>query len=342
MDGRFSEFTPRVPGLVDEVHRGLEITWQVYELGADVIPKPPDPPPPPKKECCKMACCPNNSNLEQLLRLILKRIGEPKQVTLFDEDLNRAGAQKANKTPQSLNEYLKLAVERVEIANRIIGIENFPITVPETMIEPHKDGIFANIFGFINGDKKRKIKTIAEFIAWMSEQDSAVLGQFHQIIEYETDEKDKKGNFKTETVVLPNIAESLKEIVILTSQMAKQNNIQTGVLFKALTEIAATRAVATKGTAIAQDIQDYLDYPTETKTASFSSNINLPNLSTNKEGIPLATQQTENYKELLKPGTISYVYDDWTGDNSLHDQLLDLLQLAAMLRAIYYQRTDNG
>jgi hypothetical protein len=34
-----------------------------------------DPPPPPRKECCKMGCCPDNSNLERLLRLLLKKIG---------------------------------------------------------------------------------------------------------------------------------------------------------------------------------------------------------------------------------------------------------------------------
>jgi hypothetical protein len=39
------------------------------------IPFLPLPPPPPKEECCKMGCCPNNSNLETLLRLILRKIG---------------------------------------------------------------------------------------------------------------------------------------------------------------------------------------------------------------------------------------------------------------------------
>ncbi len=274
-------------------------------------------PPPPKKECCPMACCPpqDNSNLEALLRLLLKRVGVPQQVTIFDEDLDRKGAQKANKTPQSLNEYLKLAVERVEIANRIMGIENFPVTVPDTMIDPHKDGVFAKVFGFIDGNKKRKITTITEFIAWMSEQDSAVLGEFHQVIETEIDEKDAKGKPKRATIVLPNVAESLKEIVLLTAQMAKQNNIQTELIFKIAAETVATRAVATKGTAISQDIQDYLDYPTKTKTGKFPTTVSLPKLSTNKDGIPIATGSTENPKNFLKPGEVQYTFDDWTGDN---------------------------
>jgi hypothetical protein len=295
---------------------------------------PPPPPPPP------MSCCPNVQQNDQLLRLILKRIGEPKEVTIFDEDLARKGAQKAKKKPESLNDFLKLAVERTEIVSRIVGIENFPITLPDTMIEPHKEGAFAKIFKFIDGEKKRKINTIAEFIAWMAEQDSAVLGEFHQVIEIEGG-KDSKGKATTSTVVLPNVAESLREITLLVAQMAKQNNVQTEVLFKSLFEIVATRAEATKGTAIVQDIQDYLDYPTETKSAEYGSSVNVPKVQVNKEGKAIATGATEDHKNLLKPGKVKFVHENWTGDASLRDQMIDLLQLAAMMRAVYYQRTDK-
>ncbi|MCC5620708.1 hypothetical protein [Nostoc sp. CHAB 5715] len=295
----------------------------------DIFP----PPPPPPKECDCMSCCPKID--DTLLKLILKRIGKPEKVTIFDENLERKGTQKADKTPQSLNQYLKLAIQRVEIVNRLLGIDNYPMTVPDTMITPFQEGVFAKVFKFIDGKKKRKINSVTELIAWMSEQDSAVLGEFHQVIQFETEDK------KQSSVVLPNVAEALKELVLLASQMARQNNTQTELIFKIAAEIVATRAVATKGTAIAQDIQDYLDYPTETKTTTIPSSISLPKLSTNKEGIPIATSKTENHKNFLKPGEIKIVYEDWNGNNSLHDQLLDLLQLASMLRAIYFQRTDK-
>lgn len=317
------------------------IPWELISVDCEILPPPPPPilPPPPPPP---MQCCPNIEQNDQLLRLILKRIGEPKEVTIFDEDLDRKGAQKAKKTPESLNDYLKLAVERVEIANRIIGVENFPITVSDTMLEPYKEGAFSKIFGFINGDKKRKISTIAEFIAWMSEQDSAVLGEFHQVIEYESDEKGKDGKPKKKTLVLPNVAETLKEITLLVAQMAKQNNVQTEVLFKTLFEIVATRAEATKSTTIVQDIQDFLDYPTETKSMQYGSSVSVPNYQVNKDGKPIATGTTEDHKNLLKPGKVRYVYEDWTGDNSFHDQMINLLQMASMLRAVLYQRTDNN
>jgi len=342
-----SQFTTLYNSIGVNVFATQERAIEIYNVGASTgfygylatctpPPKIEPPPPPPKKECCMSNCCPDNSNIEALLKLILKRIGEPKTVTIFDEDLNRQGSQKANKTPDNLNEYLKLAVERIEIANRIMGIENFPVTVPDTMIEPFKEGVFAKAFKFIDGNKKRKLNTITEFIAWLSEQDSAVLGQFHQVIEFQNEDK------KTSHIVLPNVAESLKEILLLVAQMAKQNNVQTELLFKLSGELLATRAAATKASKISEDIQDYLDYPTQTKSAKIPTNISLPKITTDKSGKPIANKQSESHKNYLQPGEIKYTYDDWTGENSLHDQLLDLLQLSAMLRAIYFQRTDNG
>ena len=319
-------------GILSSVHENRVKVIPIHEIVHPFIPPPPPPP---------MSCCPNVQENDQLLRLILKRIGEPKEVIIFDEDLARKGAQKAKRKPQSLNDYLKLAVERTEIISRIVGIENFPITVPDTMIEPHKEGVFAKMFGFIDGKKKRKINTIAELITWMSEQDSAVLGQFHQVIEFETGGKDKKGKAQKSTVVLPNVAETLKEIILLTSQMAFQNNVQTELIFKIASEVVAARAAAHKSALIAADIQDYLDYPTETKSCEIATTVNFPRISQNKKGQFQVTSANEDYKEFLKAGKVKFSYDDWTGDTSLRDQLMDLLQVASALRASMMQRIDE-
>ncbi|MBW4568048.1 MAG: hypothetical protein KME31_08495 [Tolypothrix carrinoi HA7290-LM1] len=317
----------------NNVHTIAEYTGGIYCRPYERNNSPPPP------NC--MCCCPNVEQNDQLLRLILKRIGEPKEVTIFDEDLNRKGAQKAKKKPQTLNDFLKLAVERIEIVSRIVGIENFPVSVPDTVIEPHKEGIFAKIFGFIDGTKKRKINTLTEFVAWMSEQDSAVLGEFHQVLEFETGEKDKKGKPVKSTVVLPNVAETLKEITLLVAQSAKQNNVQTELIFKIAMEVVAARAAAHKASLIAADIQDYLDYPTQTVTGTIPTSVKLPYVVQNSKGQFEVTEINEDHKEFLKPGSVSFSYDDWTGDNSLKDHLMDLLQMASMLRAILYQRTDK-
>ncbi|QSJ17691.1 hypothetical protein JYQ62_02090 [Nostoc sp. UHCC 0702] len=302
----------------------------------DIYPPPPPPPPPKKKEEEKnMGCCPETN---QLLRLILKRRGTPQQVTIFDENMERKGAQKANKTPQSLNEYLKLAVERLEIANRLIGIENYPVTLPETVLEPYTEGEALEIFDFIPKNKERKINTLTEFLVWMMEQDSATIGQFHQVYEVETKAGEK------ETVVIPNMAEGLKETIILGSQMAKQMNVAIDVLFKIITELVATKVQVCRNVSISQDIQDYLDYPTNRIIETVKVAINIPkdNEQTLKQIKPGGDEfKNEDYEEFLKSGEAKFTYEDWTGKNSFHDQLMDLLQVASMMRAVLYQRTDK-
>ncbi|BAZ50513.1 hypothetical protein NIES4103_31290 [Nostoc sp. NIES-4103] len=300
----------------------------------DIYPPPPPPPPPPKNKK-DMGCC---SETNQLLRLILKRIGTPQQVTIFDENMEREGAQKANKKPESLNEYFKLTVERIEIANRLIGVENYPVTLPETVIEPYHEGGFLEVFNFIPKNKERKVKTLTELLAWMVEQDSATTGQFHQVFEME------KGDGEKETVVIPNMAEALKETIILNSQMARQMNIVIDAVFRMLTEIVATKVQVCRNVAISQDIQDYLDYPTNNKVEEVKVAINIPkhNEQTLKQIQPDSDEfKNEDYQEFLKEGEAKFTFEDWTGENSFHDQLMDLLQVASMLRAVLYQRVDK-
>ncbi|GAA6621586.1 hypothetical protein [Scytonema sp. NUACC26] len=312
--------------------------------------------PPPLDECCKnMSCCPNNNNIEQLLRLILKRIGTPKEIIIFDEDLDREGSQQAKKTPQTLFESNKLTTDRVEIANRIIGIANFPVTVPETLVDPHHEDGFDELYGFIPKDKEKKLKTLTEFLAWKVQADSALIGHFHQVIEYEEKEGEEK-----EVIVLPNISETLKELIVINAQAAKQINIITEAIYRVLTEIAQTKTQVCRNVAITEDIQDYLDYPTVTKSQDIDVAINVPGMVKRKnlgngigvlEGIDgfadygdnqeAKEEEKEDAIKYLQNGTSRFVYEDWNGKNSLHDQLVDLLQMASILRAIMYQRVDK-
>jgi hypothetical protein len=284
------------------------------------------PPPPPDMSC---NCCPNIQQNDELLRLILKRIGTPVGVEIFDEDLEREGSQKAIKTPDTLFKASKLGVERTEISNRLIGIENYPVKVPETMIEPHKEGIFENIFGFFEGEKQREIKSVTEMIAWMAEQDSAVLGQFHQVIEFEQD-FDGDGNIQKEQVVLPNVAETLKEVILLLVQLANNEGTKVHALAKILIEISNIKANLFKTMNTVVDIQDYLDYPTMTKTVEVPLPVDLT-----------LDKDTKDFQDFFKESTGKTTFEDWDGTNSLHDNMLDLMQMATMLRAMLYQRTNQ-
>ncbi|QMS87310.1 hypothetical protein HUN01_06825 [Nostoc edaphicum CCNP1411] len=85
--------------------------YQLFFFCPDATP-PIDPPPPPKKECCKMGCCPDNSDLERLLRLILKKIGSddlpasvPKLLTKKDAGIIQI---------QNLAQYVSYSVKQLD------------------------------------------------------------------------------------------------------------------------------------------------------------------------------------------------------------------------------------
>lgn len=301
--------------------------WEVLNNSCDNLPPPAEnpwkPPPPPPMTC---NCCPNIQQNDELLRLILKRIGEPKTVNIFDEDMEREGEQKANKPQETLFNAAKLNTDRIEIVNRLLGISNYPIEVPETMLVPHKEGFFESVFDFLDGNKTKKLNSLTEFLAWQVEQDSAVLGQFHQVLEFEED-FDGDGNARTEKVVLPNVAETLKELMLLIIQLANNDGLKTGMLMNILAEVSNCKVQLFKTMQTIIDIQDYLDYPTKTRTEQVDLLCNLK-----------LTDDLLDFKDFMNNSRVPVTYEDWTGEASLHDNMLDLLQMAAMLRAMYFQR----
>ncbi|BDA70226.1 hypothetical protein CAL7716_043920 [Calothrix sp. PCC 7716] len=295
-----------------------------YEMPLD--DRPPykyQPPPPPPMTC---NCCPNIQNNDALLRLILKRIGNPVAVTIFDEDMDRSGDQKATKKPDTLFEANKLNVERTEITNRLIGIENYPIKAPRSIIEDYKT-IFpqdiVSLFEFAYENPEIEIKSLTEFLNWQVEQESATMGQWYQIIQYET--KDKNGQPKTERVELVNVAETLKEIIILLGGVNKNLTFLDDLLIRNINETIGAKTNAIRAAYIAEDIQDYLDYPTNEKSVSFPISISLPDKN-------LSLEQNEDLRRFLKMSVGKITYQDWTGKQSLHDLLLDLLQAASTIR----------
>ncbi|RUT07271.1 hypothetical protein DSM106972_025320 [Dulcicalothrix desertica PCC 7102] len=304
----------------------LETSFECKPFNMPDADRPPykyQPPPPPPMTC---NCCPNIQNNDALLRLILKRIGIPEPVVIFDEDMDRSGDQKATKLPMTLFEGSKLNVERTEITNRLIGIENYPIKAPRSIIEDYKT-IFpqdiVSLFEFAYENPEIELKSLTEFLNWQVEQESATMGQWYQLIEYET--KDKDGQIKKERVELVNVAETLKEIIILLGGVNKNLTFLDDLLIRNITETIGAKTNAIRAAYIAEDIQDYLDYPTTEKSVSVPISVSLPDKN-------LSLAENEDLKRFLKMSVGKITYQDWSGKQSLHDLLLDLLQAASTIR----------
>lgn len=298
-------------------------------------PPPPPPPPPPPRKCDCMGCCPPSPNQEKndrdleeikrLLKLLVKRVGEPQKVVLFDEDPNKPGRQKKTVKKETLFDAVKLATQRCEIIAQIVGIEAFPVDVPATVIAPEKSGVWAKIFAFIDGKKRRKLKSLVEMLAWQAEQDAAVLGKWHQSIDIEDGDALKEGE-QPQKIVLPNVAETLKEQILLLSNLIQAQGLTLDIAIKSLHESSATKLEVAKTLVVVKDIQEYLDYDTEQKTFKVPIQISVPD--------PTATEADRaNLSRYLEPSETQIVSDEWMGRDSFQEALTDLRNAASMIRA---------
>ncbi len=261
------------PRNLEIIQQGIDFygnyyVYQAYGLKAESsvsewkqicgIYEPKTPPPPPDPKCCKdMGCCPDNSNIEQLLRLILKKIGS----------------------------------------------DDLPASVPTLLTDPTQ-GV-------------RQIQNLAQFISYTVLQLDALTGKFPVEIEIEDADLTEQGN-QPQRVKLPNIAETLAEIVGLLLVLRSESDATLSASIRTLIEAGSAKQAATIATEYAQANAEYLGY--KGKQAN--------------RDLPMAfTPGKEKIDELLTETTIKY--KGWENDDSenLNTHLAPLLELAAMWKA---------
>lgn len=293
-------------------------------------------PPPPdqkkKKKCC-MQCCSggnqqsnkqaqDNAEILRLLRKIDKKMGDyPFKVVLFDADDNKVGAQKKTVSVASVAQGQKLIVEREEKNAKSIGIDHFPIYVPSSIVEDESNGILGDIGDLKNKIFKQRIESLAELQLWKTKNDYEIFGRWQEVIEIQDSDPNIKGN-QPKRVVLPNMAKSFKEIILLLTVLIRSQGFSLDAILKMYVDLAGVKTSTTATEAITRDIQDYLDYPTVTKTLSVPLGIKIPSEKT-------PVEDREDIEEFLQNSTVKVVFDDWTGEGSIHDMLLVLLDAAA-------------
>lgn len=311
-------------------------------------PEPPLPPPPKRCEPC-MSCCTPNDEDSELMKLLLKKIEEvnkkvgkfPVKAAIFDSDENKQDAQGKNIDINSLAEAIPHTFEEYRKISKIIGLDAFPITVPESIIEVADKNLLQMAWDWIKGDEK-EIRSIAELIVWKVEQDSAVHGKWHQKIEIKDTDVMEEGD-QGKTIVLPNMATTLKEGIVLQTEIIKAVGFILDIVVKLTVECAGIKLEAAKARVTAQDIQDYLDYQTQEKAVKVPIQIspkspsNLPEDATQKAK-DLADEEAEDLVKFLQPSESTISVDEWNGHESLQDQVTTLLEAASSILAQYKNR----
>lgn len=307
-----------------------------YKIGYISFPRIDRHPPPPdnikKKKCC-MQCCSggnqqankqdqDNAEILRLLRKIDKKLGIfPYKAELFDADDNKVGIQRKTVSVPTVAEASNLAIKELQRTLKAIGIDHFPIYSPSSVIQDESNGLLGDLGDLKNKLFKQKIDSLAEFLVWRAKNDNEIFGQWQEVIEIQDSDPNVKGN-QPKRVVLPNMAKTLREIILLLSVLIKSQGFSMDALLKMYIDVANTKVSASVSEAILRDIQDYLDYPTVTKPLDVPMGITIP-----KDNDP--TDDKEDVERFLKNSIIKAMFDDWTGEGSLHDMMLVLLDSAS-------------
>ncbi len=321
-------------------------------------PEPPLPPPPKRCEPC-MSCCTPNDEDSELMKLLLKKIEEvnskvgkfPVKAAIFDSDENKQDAQGKNIDINSIAEAIPHTFEEYRKISKIIGLDAFPIKVPESIIEVADKNLLQMAWDWIKGDEK-EIRSIAELIVWKVEQDSAVQGKWHQKIEIKDTDIMEEGD-QGKTIVLPDMATTLKEGIILQTEIIKAVGFVLDIVVKLTVECAGIKLEAAKTRVTAQDIQDYLDYQTQEKTVKVPIQISpkrpldfpeLPEDASQEDkdllqkAKDLDQEEMEDLVKFLEPSESTISIDEWNGHESLQDQVTTLLEAASSILAQYKNR----
>ncbi|MBW4644763.1 MAG: hypothetical protein KME23_17670 [Goleter apudmare HA4340-LM2] len=224
------------------------------------------PPPPPRKECCKMGCCPNNSNVEQLLRLILKKIGST----------------------------------------------DLPAFVPNSLTKKNSG--------------TTQIQNLAQFIAYSIKQTNNQFGQFPQEIKIEDADLTQEGN-QERAIELPNLAESIAEIVGILLVLQSESNANLIATVNAMIEAGSAKQAAILAGDHAAANSEFLGYKGKQV----------------ERQVPFTFKPGEQQLDkMLQPGEVKVKGFDNDDKNDLNDVLVPLLEMAAMYRAANYRNVGTS
>ncbi|MBD2303771.1 hypothetical protein [Nostoc sp. FACHB-190] len=222
------------------------------------------PNPPPPKDCECMCRCNNDSNNDQLLRLILKRIGP------------------------------------------------LPASVPNSLVKKNSG--------------TRQIESLAQYIAYSVIQTNAQFGQFPQEIKIQDADLTQEGD-QQQTVTMPNLAESIAEIVGLLLVLRSESAANLVATVNAMIEAGSAKQSAILASDYGAANAEFLGYKGKQIERQVPFTF-----------IPGETQ----LDKMLKPG--EQKVKGWENDdkNDLNDLIAPILEMAAMYRAANFRNIGTS
>lgn len=235
--------------------------------------------PPPKPQCC-MGCCPNTNQDDALLQTLL---------------------------------------EKVEKLSQIVGVDEYPASLPESLISKD-EGFIGNLIPNPNVE----IPNLTRLLGWYVERFDEIMGQFEIPIQVKdadpTTPGDQPVGFK-----LSNMAESVAEMMGLLLQASINLEILVNMNTRTMVETGQDKQQNFKSYMLMQAIAEYLGFEQKDVIAKMPLSFN---------------PAKDNLEEMLKETEMTVTVTDYNEKGNLRSNLVDLLQAAAIIRAVYWRKLD--
>jgi hypothetical protein len=268
------------------------------------------------------SCC---KEVLAVVKRIEKNLGVyPGKVTIFDTNESAKGAQSKVIEFSTVSQAFTRTIERVEKISKIIGIDDLPLTVPKSIVDPVDHSLIDLAIDFFTGDTE-KINNLFEYHVWFLKQFSAVTGKF--MIEIQVPDTDvlqegnqgidDDGNPKTppkNKIVIPDMATALREIIMMQVALYKTLGLNLDTSLLTLSQSALCMKEIGRVGAEVDEIVDFLDYPSDDAVRDVPVFVSVPEKN-------LTAEEQNDLVRYLKTSQIKVKYQKWDGRESLRDLL---------------------
>ncbi len=210
-------------------------------------------------------------------------------------------------------------IKKVDKLSKIVGVDEYPASLPASLISKD-EGFLGNLIPNFNTE----IPNLTRLISWYVERFDEIMGQWEIPIEVKDSDPTKPGDqpvgFK-----LPNMAEAIAEMFGLMLQTSINSETLLNMNTRALLEEGQIKQQGFKTYMMAQAIADHLGF--EYKDT--------------KHKIPMLFKVgEEELDKLLQESTLEVTAMEHTDTSDLKTTLNDLLQAAAIIRAVHFRQFD--
>ncbi|MBF2016302.1 MAG: hypothetical protein IGS23_14075 [Rivularia sp. T60_A2020_040] len=211
------------------------------------------------------------------------------------------------------SELLKRIYQIVKQNKEAIGVDDLPANLPATLIKTTETDA-----GQVNKPN------LVQLLGWYFERFDEVMGQFQLEIDVDDIDAVTEGNQKYE-LRLPNIAETLSEMVMMLTTIMYNSDLGVNLTTRAMIEAGQTKQTAYKNHELIDTIVDFLGYQVGYKN----------------EKIPMSfTPGTDTFELMVKEKEIQVSVAEMTDKRTFPAMMQELLHAAAIIRAVHWQKID--